>query len=497
MQLPTITLPRINTKGIFEVGDRSTSSDYDIFKEDYFYNPVSFAKNCIDWERAKGGGLAFYQDEILSSLVSKKRVSVRGPHGLGKTAMAAITILWFSLTRDGKDWKIPTTASAWRQLKNFLWPEVRKWSRLLRWDVIGREPFSERDELLTLSLKLETGEAFAVASNDPQLIEGAHADHILYIFDESKAIGDDTFDAAEGAFSGSGDDTEHEAYAMAISTPGEPIGRFYDIQSRKAGYEDWWVRHVTLADTIKAGRVSQQWAEQRERQWGEKSSVFQNRVLGNFASADEDGIIPLSWVEMAIERWHALNDSDAWGKFVCSGVDVARYGSDMTEQALRFGNAIKEIRETSKESTMQTAGRVVGVLRANGGYANIDVIGIGSGVLDRVKEQGLDARPFNASARTDRHDKSGEFGFVNVRAGAWWNMREILDPDSGHDVALPDDDALTGELVAPRWRVMSGAKIKVESKEEIKKRIGRSTNKADGVIQAFWVGDIAAPLYIG
>jgi hypothetical protein len=102
------------------------------------------------------------------------------------------------------------------------------------------------------------------------------------------------------------------------------------------------------------------------------------------------------------------------------------------------------------------------------------------------KSPKLDARPFNAAERTDRKDASGELGFTNKRSAAWWNMRELLDPANGHDVALPDDDELTGDLTAPKWRVMSGGKIQVESKDDIRKRIGRSTNKGDGVIQAFW-----------
>src|SRR6185312_2888777 len=123
-----------------------------------------------------------------------------------------------------------------------------------------------------------------------------------------KAIPGATFDAAEGAFANAGSDTVSEALAFAVSTPGEPQGRFYDIHARKPGYEDWFVWHVTLEDTIQAGRVSREWAEQRKRQWGEDSAVYQNRVLGEFASSEEDGVIPLGWIERANERWHVWND---------------------------------------------------------------------------------------------------------------------------------------------------------------------------------------------
>ncbi len=182
---------------------------------------------CLRWTPDEGP--SDYQLEILRAVSEHRRGCVRGPHGLGKSAMAAWIVLWFALTRDGQDWKVVTTASVWRQLSVYLWPEIHKWSRRIRWDVVGREPFTA-DELLLLQLKLVTGSANAVASDNHESIEGAHADQILYVFDESKAIPAAIFDAAEGAFSSG------VAYAVAISTPGEPAGRFFEIQTRKPGF---------------------------------------------------------------------------------------------------------------------------------------------------------------------------------------------------------------------------------------------------------------------
>lgn len=459
---------------------KKDASAYSTFKTKYYNDPAGFVQDCIEWRH--GQGPTSYQNEILSAVPVHKRVAVRGPHGLGKTADAAWLVLWFALTRDGEDWKVITTASAWRQLTKFLWPEIHKWSRKLRWDVIGREPFIPRYEMLHLSLKLETGEAFAVASDTPELIEGAHADRLLYIFDESKVIKPETFDAAEGAFSGAGDDTGAEAYAVAISTPGEPNGRFYDIHARKPGFEDWWTRHVTLFETIRAKRVSVTWARQRKRQWGAQTAVYQNRVEGQFASSDEDGLIPLSWVEAANERWHTWVEEGRPGEFMGVGVDVAWTGEDKTVLAPRFGDAIDTLRYFTKEDPMATAGHAKGILDKHGGYAVVDVIGMGAGVLARLLEQKCDARAFNSSEHSDRKDRTGELGFTNRRSAAAWNLREMLDPSYNPTLALPPDDLLTGDLTAPHWRVMSGAKIQVEGKPEIKARIGHSTDAGDGVM---------------
>ncbi|MGI9146922.1 MAG: hypothetical protein ACR2IK_10285 [Chloroflexota bacterium] len=457
----------------------------------YRNDPVLFVRECFVWRA--GEHPTAYQEDVLRRLVEHRRIAVRGPHGLGKTTVAAWAILWFALTRDGEDWKIATTASAWRQLTHFLWPEVRKWSRRLRWDRLGREPFDSRTELQALGLKLATGEAFAVASDTPELIEGAHADHLFYVFDEAKVIPVATWDAAEGAFAGAGADTAAEAFALAISTPGEPNGRFYELHKHAPGFEDWTSRHVTLEETVAAGRVSREWAAQRALQWGEQSAVYQNRVLGEFAASDEDGIIPLAWVEAANERWRIWKESGAdTFQLTTIGVDPARGGGDKTVLALRQGSVVVELRRYSLEDTMATAGRVAGVLQASKARAIVDVIGIGAGVFDRLREMKHLVSPFNAAERTDELDRSGELGFTNRRAAAWWKLRERLDPANGDRIALPPDDLLTGDLTAPHWRVMSGGKIQVESKDDIRQRLGRSTDDGDAVTMAFYdPGEVA------
>jgi len=441
---------------------------------------VGFAHDCIDWRDDPGP--APYQEQTLANLVTYHRESVRGPHGLGKSFTAALAVLWFAITRDGDDWKVLTTASVWRQLDAYLWPEIHKWARRIRWDRLGRPAFTPQ-ELLTLNIKLVTGQASAVASDDPGKIEGGHADHILYVLDEAKIIPPATWDAIEGALS-TGD-----AYALAISTPGEPNGRFYEIQSRRAGTEDWHATHVTLEQAIEAGRINAHWAEQRRLQWGEDSAVYRNRVLGEFASSAQDSVIPLAWVEAANERWTALKQSGVvLPGFSCVGVDVARSGEDRTVLALRHGHVITELRVPEiRADTMHTTGLVAGILHRFGGYGVVDVIGIGAGVVDRLREEGHQVLAFNASEGTPIMDCHGELGFANKRSAAWWGLRDFLDPANGSQVALPPNDLLTGDLTAPRWRVLSGGRIQVESKDDIKKRLGRSTDHGDAVVQAFWV----------
>lgn len=300
-------------------GKGANQRKYDQFVARYEQDPVGF---CHD---IAGSRLADYQQDILTNLVLKHRVAVRGPHGLGKTHLAANAIWWFIITYPYC--KVITTASVFKQLKNYLWPEVHMIGRRIQWAKTG----FEWEPGYLMKMQIEMGHtdwtAFAITSADHQKLEGAHAPHILIIFDEAKAIPNATFDALEGAMAHSTENT----YAMAISTPGRPSGRFYDIHQKKQGYEDWWVRHVTLQEAIAAGRIDPDWAAQRKRQWGAESALYQNRVLGEFAKDDEESVIALSLAEMANERYAAYLDALREGQ---TPARAEHYVAELVEQYL-------------------------------------------------------------------------------------------------------------------------------------------------------------------
>ena len=469
---------------------------YGLWQLAYFDDPSRFVKDCIEWP--KGKGPAPYQIEIMDAIPERKRVSARGPHGLGKSAVMSWLILWFALTRDGLDWKCPTTASVWRQLEDFLWPEVHKWSGKLNWSLIGRDPFVEGEEMMQLKLRLKTGAAFAIASDVPAKIEGVHADHVFYVFDESKSIADNIFDAAEGAFSNAGADTDYEAYAAAMSTPGSPIGRFYDIQRRARGFDDWHVRAVKLDECIRAGRISAEWAEQRKLQWGEESQTYQNRVLGEFQTDSASGVIPMEWLELGnilCEAWH---NSGRQGDLTRVALDPAGEGGDEKVIARLYDSALCEAvtldvfggREEDKSryiDAKKNAGldelinAMTGILNA-GIVGVVDAIGMGETIYKVLAASGLRVEAFVANKSTRNKDRNDELGFVSKRDAAWWGLRERLDPHGPYKVAIPPDDTLTGQLLAPSWRIAPGGKIKVETKKDVKKRLGRSTDRADGVV---------------
>lgn len=470
---------------------------YHAFQQTYRNNWVAFVHDCFYWKDDEAP--THYQNKILGLFPEKKRIAVRGPRGLGKTALAAWITLGWALTFDGEDWKVGTTASAWGQLEDYLWPEIHKWAGRLRWDKIGRDPYNMRSELLTLKLKGQGKSSLAVAisSDDSERIEGLHASYLKVIFDESKIIPEETWDSLEGSLSNVGK-TGDVGEVLAVSTPGEPAGRFYDIHSGAPGYEDWYPIHITKEDAIKAGRITAEWAEQRRKQWGRDSALYQNQVLGEFAADHEDVIIPLAFVEAAhrrYDKWLAqIANGGVKGEVTSMALDIALGGQNRDKPIFtlvydeRFIEQEVFKTKTTDRQTMEIAGRAKELINRYNVPMYIDVGGMGVGPYNRLREQGIKlAIPFNASEKPPKNlkDKSGQYTFKNKRSAMWFIGRDMLDPENDYDIGLPRDGELSGELTRTREKpLLSNAVRQVELKIDIRKRIGRSTDKADSALQA-------------
>lgn len=196
-------------------------------------------------------------------------------------------------------------------------------------------------------------------------------------------------------------------------------------------------------------------------------------------------VIPRAWVQAAMKRWTEMPPESEKDKPLVVGCDVARGGDDKTVNAPRRGNWFDKLQKYPGRSTPdgQSVVALLTVLLVGGGSANIDVIGVGASAYDQAREKNLSVRAVNFANKSTATDKSGRLSFVNMRAECYWIFREALDPDNGENIALPPDSELEADLCAPRWSMQSNG-IKIESKEDIKKRIGRSPDCADAVVLA-------------
>lgn len=197
-------------------------------------------------------------------------------------------------------------------------------------------------------------------------------------------------------------------------------------------------------------------------------------------------IIPTDWIRQAQARWKS--DGGQGKPLSAIGVDVARGGDDKTATSKRYGNWYAPIAKVPGKETPDGPSVAACVISALQGQTpptiNVDVIGVGSSAYDHLRglyQQKVQA--VNFASGSNATDKSGQLGFVNVRAEDYWRMREALDPNSGQDLALPPDPELLADLCAARWKLTPRG-IQVEEKEEIRKRLGRSPDCGDALVLA-------------
>ena len=413
-----------------------------------------------------------WQIEAGLALAEKRRVSIRSGHGVGKSAFMAWVVLWFMSTHF--PCKIPCTAPTSHQLSDILWAEIAKWHRVLkeRMPALGNE-FEWTSEKFVL--KTHPQESFAVARTsrpeNPEALQGFHSANIIFLIDEASGVPDEVYVVAEGALSSEG------AYVVMAGNPTRTQGYFYDSHHKMRG--SWATVHVNGEDVK---RVARKFIEDMAKKYGPESSIYKIRVKGEFASA-LDGVIGLDIIEPAKTRDVRTFGPIRWG------VDVARFGDDLTALCKRHGNTMPEkIKVWGGKDTMQVAGLIKAeydrMLPADKPEAIcIDVIGLGAGVVDRCRELKLPVIGVNVA-----ESPSVEEQYARLRDELWFKARDWF---HGRDVKIVDDEDLIGELTLPTFSVLSTGKKKVEGKDEIKKRAA-SPDRADAFCLTFAQGGAKA-----
>jgi hypothetical protein len=206
-------------------------------------------------------------------------------------------------------------------------------------------------------------------------------------------------------------------------------------------------------------------------------------LYGDFQAGIEDDpwqVIPTAWVEAAMARWKPLLPKP---KMSSMGVDVARGGRDNTIIARRHGNWFDEALAypgTQTPDGPTVAGLVIASMR-NGAPIHLDVIGVGSSPYDFLMSAGQHVLGVNVAEKATSSDKSGRLKFLNQRSELWWKFREALDPANNIGLQLPPDNRLRADLCAPTWE-LQGTVVKVEGRDAIEKRIGRSPDWASAYV---------------
>ena len=530
------------------------SADHFLPRPDYRNDPVRWIGDRLG-ETVWSG-----QTAVAESVRDNRYTAVRSGHDVGKSYIASRLGAWWLDAHPPGEAFLVTTAPSAAQVSAILWREItrahsaaRKHSRPLRGKVTraGYPQWHIDGELVGYGRK--------PADYEQSAFQGIHARYVLVIMDEAGGIPRALYDAVDALATnqyarvlaiGNPDDASNHFATVCRPDSGWDVMHLDCLRSPNLTREAVAPFPALMAlmeaesirpsqervpDRIRPLLVSAQWVAERIHRWagvtpemvttwaetGEDvgqnvrtrcaaSPLFQVKVRGEFSDPGDHNVIPLGWAQQAMNRWRDLRwqHQDDWLRFGDSqpgrrvaGVDVAREGADETCVFLRQGRLGIEFRRYPKQDTMETVDRVrehVGMF--TGAQAVVDAIGIGAGVVDRLrqmKREGsviADVVAFTASERSDRRDLSGSFRFRNDRAAAWWHLRELLDPARGSDVCLPYDDQLLADLTTPQWYMHQGSILTVEPKEDIRKRLGRSPDVGDACVMAFWVAGTPLPL---
>lgn len=426
------------------------------------------------------------QRTILEALRDHGYVAVRSCNGSGKTYVAAHAVIWWLLCYD--DAVVVTTAPTARQVTELLWREIRD-IRSANRELIGGRLSTARLELGARRF------AFGFSTNTAERFQGFHQGHILFVVDEASGVDQKIFDAIEGSM------TSRHAKMLLIGNPTSLSGVFYDAFHKDRAF--WHTIHISAFDTpgltgedvnhagtgnagagfkpatagsgAPDGLITRRWVDRAAKRWGKNSPLYQVRVLGEFPSAATDTLIPLKHIEAAVGR----ELPDVQRDDAVMGLDVARYGDDRSVACIRRGSAIIELSVFPTSDIMATTGRALDLAREHSvGKINVDDVGIGAGVLDRMREIGrVEAVGINGGRRAKNPER-----YANLRAEMFDHLRERF---QGGDISIVDDAELISELASLKYSFTSKGQILLEDKQALRASGRPSPDKADAAMLAY------------
>ena len=402
------------------------------------------------------------QQKSLLAAVSQANahVAVKSGHGTGKTTTLAWLILWAVTCFE--DVKVPCTAPTAHQLKDALWTEVEKWRvRML-------EPWRSSIKVTADQVSVANLPGFAVArtgrKENPEALQGFHADNLIFLVDEASGIDDKVFEVARGALSTAG------ARVIMAANPTRTTGYFYNAFHRN---RDRWTRLTfSCADST---LVSRDYIDEMREEYGEESDIYRVRVLGEFPSGGDIQFIPTALADEAAKRYHR---EEAY-RFapVVLGVDVAWFGGDKSVVYLRQGIYARKLWSVQGCEPSTLAGvvaRFEDELRADAVF--VDATGVGAGVVSNLRLMGRE--PFAVMFGGGSADQT----YANKRAECWGLMKKWLVDQQGW---IPDDDRLRDDLCSPDYGYTMTGKLILERKEDMRKRGLASPDDADALALTF------------
>lgn len=405
------------------------------------------------------------------------RIAIKACHGPGKTFLASVMVWHMMLCRFPQH--TVATAPSSSQLEDALVKEIQVLHTKL--PPILADLFEVKKNRIELLAAPDESffSARTARAEKPEALQGIHCDggYVLLIGDEASGIDNAIFESAAGSMSGANTTT------LLLSNPTKGSGFFFDCFNRN---REMW--HTVTVSAWDSTRVTDDFVKYIAQQFGEDSSAYRVRVMGEFPLADDDTVIPLEFVESARNRDIVLPKlmNRFWG------VDVARGGGDSNALVVRSNLSVEGVEEWPGQDLMATVGRIKAKWDETPDHERpewilVDVIGLGAGVVDRLRELRLPVRGVNVSESASSREK-----YLRLRDELWFAARDWL---GRKDVKLPRceggcgrdcvHERLAGELTVPKFQITSSGKYQVEAKDAMKKRGFKSPNVADAFVHTF------------
>lgn len=449
------------------------------FVAGYAHDPLGFVLAAFEWgegELQKFDGPDDWQRDILRLIGERLRagemsvseavqIAIASGHGIGKSALVAWIILWSVSTFE--DTKGVVTANTETQLKTKTWAELAKWYRLCitrDWFKLTATALFSRDADHEKTWRVDM---VPWSERNTEAFAGLHnqGNRILLVFDEASAIPDLIWEVSEGALT----DSDTEILWCCFGNPTQNTGCFRECFGQ---FQHRWTTRQIDSRSVKITNKAkiQEWVDD----YGEDSDFVRVRVRGVFPRASSNGLLSPEIIAESVARRY--RDSEITAFPLVLGVDVARQGADSSVVAIRQGRLAHPLKQMRIPDTMLVAGQVAMVMDehkpdatfvdASGGY--------GVGVVDALRQLKRSVMEVYFSG------KPNDPQYFNKRAEMYFELQKWV--TSGG--ALPDDKELHEELCATTYRYQ-GDKFRVDDKEDIKKELGRSPDKADALALTF------------
>jgi len=433
-----------------------------------------FISRCKDdpayfWKWTLGSETVYdKQLEMATAIRDHSRVAVVGANGTGKDWQAARIMLWWQSVHHPAITVVigPTH----RQVSDIIWKEARSAFLTPRIPLDGQMYRTARWELD------DRHYAVGFATDNEFNIQGFHSPNLLVIITEAHNVEQSHIDAVKRL---------NPARMLLTGNAFANSGEFYD--AFHSGTDLYHTIEISASDTpniqqgweVIPGMVTVEQMDEKRREWGEESALYIASVLGQFPDNLEDSIVPRSFLMEAVER-----KLEPEGEALLS-CDVARFGADKTVVYRRQGGVCRLVWKTQGRDTQEVAGRLKAMAEDDLEVTEIivDDTGVGGGVTDRLKEENVaDGRvritPFNGGEKAKRPDR-----YVNAIAEAWLELGQAFRDGT---IDIDDNPAMMAQLSARRYTVQGDRRIKLESKEDFKKRsTGGSPDDADALAMCF------------